>query len=327
MTTPSRGKRVNKLQESRKNEDDTHDLIFDSASNQEDKRNGNSQKRSQGISSKGDKAGKSSVTEENLVDTTKITDETFVKLNQYTGDDEYKSHKSQSFVHKKLGDEKEKFKENKSLSKKFTMGGDKVKSFLNSNDEASLIDKLELYSDDNEGKDDGQVQQGFLIFRAHNAWRLRWEFFVLMIAVWNGFSVPYNVAFYGVGRSSVAWFIVNTMTDVIFFIDLLINFRTTYLSSRTNEEIFDGKKIAIQYLKGRFWIDLIATVPIDYIVEPLLEGDANSTVLQMLGLLKLVRVLRLSRLITFMNLKDDIKMSLKLIKLIFFLVLYLHLIA
>lgn len=111
LITPFKEKRVNKLRESRKNDDDTHDLIFDSASNEEDKGNGNSHKRSHDISSKDHKIDKSSVTEENLVDTTKVTDETFVRLNQYTGDDDYKSQKSQSLVNKKLIDNKEKFKE------------------------------------------------------------------------------------------------------------------------------------------------------------------------------------------------------------------------
>lgn len=100
------------------------------------------------------------------------------------------------------------------------MGGAKIKSFVNSNDEASIIDKIELYSEDNEDGNDKRKKQGFLIFRALNAWRLRWEFLVLMVAVWNGFSVPYNVAFYGVDQNSVGWFIVNVMTDIMFFADL-----------------------------------------------------------------------------------------------------------
>lgn len=91
--------------------------------------------------------------------------------------------------------------------------------------------------------------------------------------------------------------------------------------------LFLGCQIAKQYVKGRFWIDLFASLPFDYIVNPFITGGANETVLSMLGLLKLARVLRLSRLITFMNLKDDIKMSLKLVKLVFFLVLYIHFIG
>ena len=41
-------------------------------------------------------------------------------------------------------------------------------------------------------------------------------------------------------------------------------------------------------------------------------------------MLKLARVLRLGKIITYLNLKDDVKMSLKLGKLIFFLIIYIH---
>lgn len=48
---------------------------------------------------------------------------------------------------------------------------------------------------------------------------------------------------------------------------------------------------------------------------------------QMLGLLKLIRVARLSRVIKYMNLKSNLKMTLRLAKLILFLFLYLHIIC
>lgn len=82
-------------------------------------------------------------------------------------------------------------------------------------------------------------------------------------------------------------------------------------------------KIAWEYMKGRFWIDLIASIPLDSIAF-LIVGSGDSANLQLFGLFKLVRVLRLSRIITYMNAKDDVKLSLKLLKLIFFLCLYLH---
>ena len=53
--------------------------------------------------------------------------------------------------------------------------------------------------------------------------------------------------------------------------------------------------------------------------------DENQTLLQMFGLLKLVWILRLGRLITYLNLRQDFKLSLKFVRLIFFLILYLHL--
>ena len=139
--------------------------------------------------------------------------------------------------------------------------------------------------------------------------------------------MPYTAAFTGFENTPLYADIINAMIDVAFLLDILINFRTSYIKEATGEEVVRFRDIAIQYIKMRFWIDLIASIPVDIIGFFVITGEANSATLQMFGLLKLVRVLRLSRLITYMNLKNDIKMSLKLLKLIFFLVLYLHALA
>lgn len=108
---------------------------------------------------------------------------------------------------------------------------------------------------------------------------------------------------------------------------MIIGFRTSYVNERTGVEITDGGKIVCQYVKGRFWIDLLASIPFDFMNRLILNGSTNHFIYRLFGLLKLIRILRLSKLIAYMNLKDDMKMSLKLIKLIFFLIMYLHVVA
>ena len=58
-----------------------------------------------------------------------------------------------------------------------------------------------------------------------------------------------------------------------------------------------------------------------------LFGSGNATLLRSISLLKLVRVLRLNKIISIMKVANEIKLSLKLLKLIFFLIMYLHCIA
>lgn len=121
------------------------------------------------------------------------------------------------------------------------------------------------------------------------------------------------------------WFeLFNAFIDILFMVDVFINFRTSYINSKTGEEIFDLKSIAKNYLKGRFWVDVLASLPLDFIGLLFLSENGDTMAFELFGLLKLVRVLRLSRIIMYMNLKDDIKMSLKLVKLVFFLVMYIH---
>ena len=118
--------------------------------------------------------------------------------------------------------------------------------------------------------------------------------------------------------------VMNWFIDIFFLLDILINFRTSVVNTKTGEDIYDAKIIAMRYLKGKFWIDLLASIPFDLITLMYSDVESNSLTFQLFSLLKLVRILRLSRLITYINLQNDVKMSLKLGKLIFFLIMYIH---
>jgi hypothetical protein len=61
--------------------------------------------------------------------------------------------------------------------------------------------------------------------------------------------------------------IFNRIVDTFFCIDLVVMFRASYFND-DGEEIIDGMKIARSYvLSGRFFIDFLASVPIDIIVS------------------------------------------------------------
>ena len=50
----------------------------------------------------------------------------------------------------------------------------------------------------------------------------------------------------------------------MFIIDILINFRTTYISE--NDEVISApSKIAVHYFRGWFIIDLVAAIPFDLV--------------------------------------------------------------
>ena len=53
--------------------------------------------------------------------------------------------------------------------------------------------------------------------------------------------------------------------DIMFIIDIVINFRTTYISE--NEEVISQpSKIAVHYFRGWFIIDLVAAIPFDLLL-------------------------------------------------------------
>ena len=162
-------------------------------------------------------------------------------------------------------------------------------------------------------------------WRANSQNKIRFDLFIITLAVINWFQIPYVLAFVDLDEQILWLDIFNGLIDIWFMLDVVINFRTSYVDEPTGNEITNFKDIAVHYLKGKFWIDLLASLPLDFFSYTLNNEDNDNTIiLQLFGLLKLVRILRLSRLIAYMNLNNEIKMSLKLIKLLFFLILYLH---
>ena len=51
--------------------------------------------------------------------------------------------------------------------------------------------------------------------------------------------------------------VVNALIDSLFGIDIIMNFFTTFFHPTTGEEISDKKEIAINYLRGMFFLDVM----------------------------------------------------------------------
>ena len=76
------------------------------------------------------------------------------------------------------------------------------------------------------------------------------------------------------------------------------------------------------YMANAFTIDFVSTVPFDFIGEALF--NTKSATIKVFGALKLIRVLRLNKIIAYLRSTEELKAFLKLIKLTFFLIIYLH---
>jgi len=106
------------------------------------------------------------------------------------------------------------------------------------------------------------------------------------------------------------FFLLNTVIDMLFGVDIFVSFRTTFYHPITGDEIKDLSIIRNNYFKGRFAIDFLSTVPFDNLL--FLITQTENKVLAMFSLLKLFRVTRLSRIIARLNVSEDTKNSLKL---------------
>lgn len=69
-------------------------------------------------------------------------------------------------------------------------------------------------------------------------------------------------------------------------------------------------------------MDMIATIPIDDVIVWI--SNIHNDAFRLFGVLKLGRLLKLKKIIQYLNVVDEIKQLLNLMKLIFFLVIYIH---
>jgi len=59
--------------------------------------------------------------------------------------------------------------------------------------------------------------------------------------------------------------IIDLIVDIMFIVDILINFRTTYVNKK-DEVVSHPGKIAVHYFKGWFLIDVVAAIPFDLLL-------------------------------------------------------------
>jgi hypothetical protein len=77
------------------------------------------------------------------------------------------------------------------------------------------------------------------IFRLTDPGRVKWDLFVMSLAIWNCFSIPFVIAFKPKEADHPAMVTFDSLIDFLFIIDILICFRTSYLHASTGEEIMD----------------------------------------------------------------------------------------
>ncbi|XP_070206329.1 potassium/sodium hyperpolarization-activated cyclic nucleotide-gated channel 1-like [Littorina saxatilis] len=140
--------------------------------------------------------------------------------------------------------------------------------------------------------------------------RFYWDLFMLVLLIANLIILPVAISFFN-DDLSTHWIVFNCMSDTVFFLDIVINFRTgIILNDFADEIILDPKQIAKHYVKSWFFLDLLSSIPMDYIFL-MWDSEANFNqlfhagralrMLRLAKLLSLLRLLRLSRLVRYIQ--------------------------
>ncbi|XP_077062046.1 voltage-gated inwardly rectifying potassium channel KCNH6 isoform X1 [Siphateles boraxobius] len=135
----------------------------------------------------------------------------------------------------------------------------------------------------------------------YSPFKAMWDWIILLLVLYTAVFTPYSAAFllneleeerrHTCGYTCNPLNVVDVIVDVLFIIDIVITFRTTYVN-HNNEVVTHPKHIAIHYIKGWFLIDMVAAIPFDLLM---FRSGSDETTATLIGLLKTARLLRLVR--------------------------------
>lgn len=147
-----------------------------------------------------------------------------------------------------------------------------------------------------------QAQLHACTIRHDSLFKAVWDWIILALVIFTAIEIPFSVAFLmplqkdGEKPERLNFYrvtpllVFNLGVDLMFVIDIFINFRTTFIKLNTDEVISNPKQIALHYLKTWFVVDFVAAIPFEFMITP--EVDSATT---LFGLLKTARLLRLVR--------------------------------
>jgi CRP-like cAMP-binding protein len=187
-----------------------------------------------------------------------------------------------------------------------------------------------VYAENSLGLQNRNMPPG--IFTPYGRLRRKWDFYILFLVLYSATVSVFVHSFILVIRINEPWFWIENFIDLSFFIDILLWFRTAYITEDMRLET-SRKKIALHYLRTWFAVDTISAFPWDTLAY-LIQKDSEPGWLQIPRLLRLfrvlkimsvLRVLRIKRNITRLEIRFRIKYGyLRMIWLLCFVVLIAH---
>ncbi|XP_038567242.1 potassium/sodium hyperpolarization-activated cyclic nucleotide-gated channel 1-like [Micropterus salmoides] len=153
---------------------------------------------------------------------------------------------------------------------------------------------------------------GTWIIHPYSDFRFYWDLLMLMLMMGNLIILPVGITFFR-DENTPSWIIFNVVSDTLFMVDLVLNFRTGIIKEDNTEILLDPRAIRQNYLKSWFSVDFVSSIPVDYIflMVDSLDSEVYRTaralrIVRFTKILSLLRLLRLSRLIRYIHQWEEI---------------------
>uniref|UniRef100_A0A8C6LPJ4 Potassium/sodium hyperpolarization-activated cyclic nucleotide-gated channel 2-like n=1 Tax=Nothobranchius furzeri TaxID=105023 RepID=A0A8C6LPJ4_NOTFU len=153
---------------------------------------------------------------------------------------------------------------------------------------------------------------GAWIIHPYSDFRFYWDLLMLLLMMGNLIVLPVGITFFR-DENTPSWIIFNVVSDTLFMVDLVLNFRTGIVKEDSTEILLDPREIRQNYLKSWFLVDFVSSIPVDYIflMVDSLDSEVYRTaralrIVRFTKILSLLRLLRLSRLIRYIHQWEEI---------------------
>lgn len=161
---------------------------------------------------------------------------------------------------------------------------------------------------------DNQLPTNSHILRPDFKFRRRWDIFMLFILFYVSTVSVFLFSFIGVLPYTSLLFVVERLIDILFTIDICINFFTAY--ERLGALVMNQKEIVYHYLATWFFPDVLSAIPWDMVsifLHPNHKGPSlwqwprYLRLLRVFKLFRLARMLRLKRIVTYFEIRFRLK--------------------
>lgn len=117
-----------------------------------------------------------------------------------------------------------------------------------------------------------------VLFSSGGAFIKYWTNFIIVLAMYNSLTIPLQIFYKEKSHSALLGYpitLIDAIVDLLFLIDIIITFRTSFLDPKLSMEVRDPHIIGRRYIKSAFTIDLISSVPFNALfkVETGLTAD------------------------------------------------------
>ncbi|MCG5056894.1 MAG: ion transporter [Limnoraphis sp. WC205] len=113
---------------------------------------------------------------------------------------------------------------------------------------------------------------------------IAWESIIVLVSLYNYLSIPFRIAFKT--EADGIWLILDLLSDTVLISDIFLRFKIGYIDQ--GEFITDRQKIRKNYRSTDLRINLIASLPIDFIVRIFISPVPGYVI----GIIRFPRLLR-----------------------------------